>query len=145
LSPGSLDARIVQRHLVALDGALAQLRKHVGRPLSLLETDLDELWAVERGLQIASQNALDVATHIAATSGKDVPSYASAIDELASLGVIEAAFARRFRAIAGFRNVLVHGYLELDKSKLHTLLNQHLDDFAQFATAIRTYLPGPGG
>jgi uncharacterized protein YutE (UPF0331/DUF86 family) len=140
VSPGTLDPQTVRRHLLALDGAVAQLRRHAGRPLSQLQADLDERWAVERGLQLAAQNALDIATHIAASSGKDVPNYASALDELVQLGVLEPAFAGRFRAIAGFRNVLVHGYLELDQAKMHTLLNDRLDDFAEFATAIRAYL-----
>lgn len=144
MSPGALDEEVVRRHLSALDLAVAQLRKHAGRPASVLETDLDELWAVERGLQIAAQNALDVATHIAAAEGRDIPDYASAIDALATVGILEKGFAHRFRAMAGFRNVLVHGYLAVDTARLHAVLNQHLDDFVEMAARVRSYLAGRG-
>jgi uncharacterized protein YutE (UPF0331/DUF86 family) len=106
---------------------------------------MDEVWIVERGLQLAAQNALDLATHIAASSGSDVPDYASAIDVLGRLGVLDVSFAARFRAVAGLRNRLVHGYLEVDKVRLHGLLNERLDDFVEFAARVRAHLPAPDG
>jgi uncharacterized protein YutE (UPF0331/DUF86 family) len=69
MSPGKLDAQTLRR-----------------RPVTLLQTDLDELWTVEHGLQLCAQNALDLATHIAASAGRDVPDYASALDSLAPTG-----------------------------------------------------------
>jgi uncharacterized protein YutE (UPF0331/DUF86 family) len=91
------------------------------------------------------RDALDLATHIAASRGRDVPDYTSAIDALAELGVLDADFARRFRGVAGFRNVLVHGYLAVDKPRLHRLLNENLDDFAQFAARVSAYLSSQAG
>ena len=140
MSPGSVDVETVRRHLAALDAALSQLRRHTGRPISALRGDLDSLWAVERGLQICAQNALDVATHLVAGAGRDAPDCASAIDRLAELGVLPQPFADRFRAMAGFRNVLVHGYLEVDVARLHRILNEHLDDFREFAGHVERHL-----
>ena len=136
MSPGKLDPAVVRRHLLALDAALARLRRHVGRPLAELAADPDATWAVERGLQLCAQNVLDLATHIAASSGRDVPDYAAALDALASLGVLPPEFVSRFRAVAGFRNVLVHGYLEVDPARVHAVLNERLDDFAEFARRV---------
>ena len=140
MSPGRVDAETLRRHLAALDAALCQLRRHTGRPVEALRGDLDSLWAVERGLQICAQNALDVATHLVAGAGRDAPDYASAIDRLADLGVLPRSFADRFRPMAGFRNVLVHGYLDVDLARLHRILNQHLDDFVEFATHVERHL-----
>ena len=145
MSPGKLDTQTLRRHLASLHAALAQLRSHAGRPVTLLQTDLDELWTVEHGLQLCAQNALDLATHIAASAGRDVPDYASALDALAAIGVLDQVFAARFRAIAGFRNLLVHGYIEVDIPRLHQLLNQRLDDFAEFAAKITVYLDRADG
>ena len=143
MSPGALDAALVRRHLLALDRALQQLRRHAGRRLD--RGDLDEVWAVERGLQVCIQNCLDVATHLAAAAGRDVPDYATAIDRLAELGVVSADFAGRFRAIAGFRNVLVHGYLEVDLGVVEGVLAGHLDDFRSFALDVERHLAQQGG
>ncbi len=101
MSPGQPDAVVVQRHLLALDTALQRLRRHAGRPLASLLADVDEQWLVERGLQLCAQNALDIATHLAASAGRDAPDYATAIDVLSDLGVLTADFAQRFRGVAG--------------------------------------------
>jgi len=95
---------------------------------------------VERGLQLCTQNALDIATHLAASAGRDVPDYATAIDQLSDLGVLPAGFAARFRPVAGFRNVIVHGYLDVDLRIVHRLLNDRLDDFSEFARLVSLYL-----
>jgi uncharacterized protein YutE (UPF0331/DUF86 family) len=139
MSPGPLDPTLVRRHLLALDRAVQQLRRHAGRPAEALK-DLDETWAIERGLQVCVQNCLDVATHLAAAAGRDVPDYASALDLLANLGVLPPDFAARFRGIAGFRNVLVHGYLEVDTALVHRVLNERLEDFERFAKLVEARL-----
>lgn len=140
MSPGELDVAVVRRHLLAIDEALQTLRRHQGKPLEVLVSVREELWAVERGLQLCAQNALDVATHLAASAGRDVPDYGAAIDRLAELDVLPSDFAVRFRAIAGFRNVIVHGYLDVDAATVHRLLNERLDDFSEFARLVDLYL-----
>lgn len=140
MSPGRPDQAVVRRHLVALDTAVRQLARHADVSLNALRTDRDLAWSVERGLQLCAQNALDIATHLAASAGHDAPDYASAIDALATLGVLPAEFASRFRAVAGFRNVLVHGYLEVDLVRLHEVLTARLDDFRAFARHVDKHL-----
>ncbi len=140
MSPGQLDVAVIRGHLLALDEAVQALRRHQGRPLETLTSSSDERWTVERGLQLCAQNALDVATHLAASAGREVPDYAAAVDQLAAIGVLPAEFAGRFRAIAGFRNVLVHGYLRVDPQLVHVLLNERLDDFVEFARLVNAYV-----
>jgi uncharacterized protein YutE (UPF0331/DUF86 family) len=139
VTPGRLDVAIVRRHLLALDEALQTLRRHQGHPLERLTAEREELWAVERGLHLCAQNALDIAAHLAASAGRDVPDYAAAIDRMVDLGVVSPLFAQRFRAVAGFRNVLVHAYLDVDVATVHRLLNDHLDDFVEFARHVDRY------
>jgi uncharacterized protein YutE (UPF0331/DUF86 family) len=142
VTQGRLDPVVVRRHLRALDQAVAQLRKHAGQPLAALD-DLDELWTVERGLHLCCQNCLDIATHICASEGRDAADYASAIDALGQLGALPREFGTRFRDVAGFRNLLVHGYLAVDTARLHDVLNHHLDDFVDFARHVEEYLSAP--
>jgi uncharacterized protein YutE (UPF0331/DUF86 family) len=140
MSPGELDASVVRRHLLALDRALQTLRKHQGGAVDALQSDREERWVVERGLQLCTQNVLNIATHLAASAGRDVPDYATAIDQLADLGVLPGQFAERIRPVAGFRNVIVHGYLDVDLEIVHRLLNDRLGDFAEFARLVSRYL-----
>jgi uncharacterized protein YutE (UPF0331/DUF86 family) len=79
------------------------------------------------------------------TSWPDAPDYASAIDELGALGILPREFADRFRPMAGFRNVLVHGYLEVDVARLHDILNERLGDFVEFAGHVERHLATAAG
>ena len=139
MTPGTTDTRIVRRHLLALRRAAEEFDRHAGKPIAALD-DWDELRVVERGLQLCAQNALDIATHLAAGAGRDIADYASAIDSLAELGVLDRDFAKSFRSVAGFRNILVHGYLEVDLGILHHVLNTRLAEFGAFADSIEAHL-----
>lgn len=140
MSPGRCDPAVVRRHLLALDTALQTLRGHQGRPLEALDIDREERWIVERGLQLCVQNVIDVATHLVVSAGRDVPDYGTAIDHLGDLDIVPKAFASRLRPMAGFRNVIVHGYLDIDVTILHRLLNERLDDLVEFAKLVTRYL-----
>jgi len=145
MSPGEVDPQTVRRHLLALDEALQVLRKHRGLTVSDLSADREKRWIVERGLQLCAQNVLDIATHIAASTGHDVPDYSAAIDRLGDSEVLPAEFTERFRSLAGFRNVLVHGYLEVNIEVVHRLLNDDLDDFTEFARHVNRFLKKDSG
>jgi uncharacterized protein YutE (UPF0331/DUF86 family) len=140
MTAGRPDPEVVRRHLIALREALANLRKHGGVTAQRLRADTDLRWMIERGLQLCTQNALDIATHIVAGSGRDAADYAAAIDRLAELGVIPADFAARLRRIAGFRNVLVHGYLQLDLAIVENVLRDGLADLERFGGHIDAFL-----
>lgn len=140
MSPSASDAATVRRHLLALDEALSHLQTHAGQSPDRLKSDLNERWVVERGLQLCVQNVLDIATHLAASAGHDVVDYASSIDQLGALGILPAALARDLRPLAGFRNALVHGYLQIDVDRVHAVLNQHLDQLREFAAHIQRHL-----
>jgi len=131
---------VVQRHLAALREALVHLRRHSGASPEMLHADMDLRWTVEHGLQLCAQNAIDIATHLATAAGLDAPDYASAIDRLTGMNVLPAAFGARFRRIAGFRNVLVHDYVEVDLDVVARVLDENLDDFEEFARLVERHL-----
>lgn len=142
MSPGRFDQAVVRRHILALDEVLAQLCKHAGAPIETLRDDLDERWAVERGLQLCVQNVLDIATHLVAAAGRDVTDYTSAIEVLGQLGILSPTLTQALRPLAGFRNALVHGYLSVDLAVVHTVLNQHLDHIRDFIAAVNQHVAG---
>lgn len=140
MTQGALDPLVVRRHLGAIRDALVALRRHARRTSAELRTNTELRWALERGLQLCAQNALDVATHLVAAAGREAPDYATSIDRLAEAEVLPREFAARFRGVAGFRNVLVHGYLEVDLNLVQQALAERLEDFERFATFVEGYL-----
>ena len=73
MGPGEVDVQVIRRHLAALRESLEVLAARSGVSLEELDADTELLWVVERGLQLCAQNALDIATHIVASRGRDVP------------------------------------------------------------------------
>ena len=140
MSPGEIDPTVVRRHLVAIRQSVEVLRGHAGRDVAALRENAEERWTVERGLHLCAQNALDISTHIAVGMGRDVPDYASAVDVLADIGVLPRLFAADFRGMAGFRNIIVHGYLDVDIEVLHQVLNERLNDFVEFSKLVEQFL-----
>lgn len=140
MTSGQVDVAVVRRHLAALQEALTNLRRHSGRSADELRASADLRWTVERGLHLCVQNALDIASHLVAAHGLDAPEYATAIDRLAEIGVLSPEFAAELRQLAGFRNVLVHGYLQVDLAIVERVLTEKLSDLQQFAVCVDEYL-----
>ena len=145
MTGGKADRAVVGRHLAALREAVAHLRRHAACSAAELAADADLRWSVERGLQLAAQNVLDVATHVCASAGREPADYAGAIDTLGEIGVVPRAFAARLRGIAGFRNVLVHAYLDVDLDVVEQVLRTSLEDMAEFADRVEQYLDTAAG
>lgn len=121
--------------------AVEVLREYQGMTFDELARSPKVHWAVQHGLQLCVQAVLDLASHLVAVH--DVPvheEYRNNLLALAPLGVLPEAFARRIAPMAGFRNILLHQYLDVDLEEVHTLLNEHLDDFAEFAQRIEAFL-----
>jgi uncharacterized protein YutE (UPF0331/DUF86 family) len=94
-------------------------------------------------LQIAIQAALDAAGHVVADERLGEPrSYADLFGILAATGWIDAQVAAQLRRMAGFRNLLVHGYVEIDPARVQDVVEHHLGDLDAFVAALRARLPG---
>lgn len=97
---------------------------------------------VERHLQLAVQAVIDVAVHIVAEDVAGVPEdYGSAFMLLADEGLIDRSLAQRLRKAAGLRNVLVHGYVDVDPGIVWRSLDD-LDDLREFAAFAGRFVQG---
>ena len=140
MTPGRPDRRVVQRRLIAVRRAVSVLRRHAGCTPQELNSDIERRWAIEHGLQVSAQAALDVATHLGSALGYDPGTYGSSIDCLVEANILPPSFGERFRRIAGFRNVLVHGYLDVDLDLVAEILSERLDDFEDFVRHVERWL-----
>jgi uncharacterized protein YutE (UPF0331/DUF86 family) len=95
---------------------------------------------VERNLEVAAQICIDISHRIIALERAQKPGdYHQAILRMADLGVLPGDFARQLASIAGFRNVLVHEYVDVDWDEVYENL-QSLDDLARFGELVRHWL-----
>jgi len=105
-----------------------------------LKKDLTLRGAVERYLQTALECILDIGQMIIAIKGFRKPEkYKEVILILGEEGILPKDFAKKFAPAAGFRNVLVHKYAEVDLDKLYKHLQEDLEDFDFFAKCIAEF------
>lgn len=89
-------------------------------------------------MQLAIQAALDAASHIVSDERLGEPETNRALfDLLVQAGRLAEPLAASLRDMAGFRNVLVHGYHDVDLGVVEDVLRHHLDDLLAFAAALR--------
>jgi uncharacterized protein YutE (UPF0331/DUF86 family) len=132
-----IDSGLVAKKLALIETCVQQLRT-MARP-EALRTDVREQRFVEHTLQIAVQAALDVASHIVSDERLGEPeTNRELFDLLVRGGRLPEALAPSLRDMAGFRNVLVHGYQDVDLGIVEDVLAHHLDDLLAFVTAVRT-------
>jgi uncharacterized protein YutE (UPF0331/DUF86 family) len=130
------DPDLIAKKLATVETCVADLRR-LARPADLA-TDLRERRFVEHTLQIAIQAALDVASHIVSDDRLGEPRTSRELfDLLERAGWIHAPLARILRNMVGFRNVLVHGYDDVDLSIVRDMVDHRLDDLLQFVTVVR--------
>jgi uncharacterized protein YutE (UPF0331/DUF86 family) len=130
-----VDSERIFERLARLDSLVALLEDvRVGGADRYL-TDLDTRLRAERALQLALQITLDVGAHLVSEIGAPPPSdYRGVFSSLRDAGLIEEELAGRLGDAAGLRNLLVHGYAELDDRQVWRAL-ERLDDLRAFAAA----------
>jgi uncharacterized protein YutE (UPF0331/DUF86 family) len=130
------DPELVAKKLALIETAVQQLRS-LARP-DAIRQDVREERFVEHTLQIAIQAALDVASHIVSDDRLGEPETNKELfDLLVRAGKLEPALAATLRDMAGFRNVIVHGYQEVDLGVVEDVVRHHLGDLLSFVAAMR--------
>ena len=95
----------------------------------------------ERYLHLASEAVLDIAHHVIADEGfRQASSYRDSMQVLAEEGLIEQDLADRLEEWMGFRNVLVHLYLDIDHHRTWKTIQDDLGDLDRFTAAMARLL-----
>ena len=136
------DPELVAKKLAFIETCVAELRR-LANP-GIIETDIREERFVEHTLQMAIQAAQDVASHIVSDERMGEPrTNRELFDLLARNGWLDESEAALLGNMVGFRNILVHGYGDVDLSIVRDVLENHLDELLQFAAVVRARLPEP--
>lgn len=116
-----------------IDRCLQRIQETIGgNPDALDDQDHEDIFVLN--LQRAVQAAIDLAHHIVATEGLELPStLKESFELLQKHGGLSSDLSQRMRSMVGFRNIAVHDYEALDKNVLKTILQKHLQDLRQFA------------
>lgn len=99
---------------------------------------------VERNFEIVIQACLDLGLHLLADVAQPTPeTNREVFPAMAQEGWIDQALAERLADMAGFRNVLAHGYADLDHSRVHASLSD-LPEIRAYLKQLYTHLQATG-
>jgi uncharacterized protein YutE (UPF0331/DUF86 family) len=95
---------------------------------------------VERNLEVAIQSCIDIANRIISLDELEKPKdYYGSIIKLGEENILPYNFAQKFASVAGFRNILIHEYLDIDWDEVYKNL-QKMDQFYKFMDYIKKWL-----
>jgi uncharacterized protein YutE (UPF0331/DUF86 family) len=130
------DRDLIEKKLAQIVTYVSELRR-MARP-EAIRHDVREERFVEHTLQLAAQAALDVASHIVSDESLGEPqANRELFDLLARGGWVDPVLAQRLSRMAGFRNILVHGYGDVDLAVVEDVVRNRLDDLLQFVEAVQ--------
>ena len=135
-----VDKELVENRLLKLEQILRKLN-------DISKSDREEFInsealqdRAERNLQLAAQICIDIGNHIISDEGYRSPSgYSDIFQVLKEEKILDDKLSETMKKIAGFRNVLVHDYVEIDKDMVYSTLN-NIYDFKKFAEKISKFL-----
>jgi uncharacterized protein YutE (UPF0331/DUF86 family) len=141
-----VNKELIAKHIEQIETALIVLEKYREIKAADLERSLELRWTVERGLEVVMQGVFDVAAHILASELKnDWDDYTTLLEKLGVHGVVPNEFAQKFKTMAGFRNILIHEYSQVDFRVVEKVLREQLNSFHEFVGYIVNYMERQGG
>jgi uncharacterized protein YutE (UPF0331/DUF86 family) len=123
-----------------LDEYLSILRGYERYSFEEFSVNPELYGSAERFLHLAIETLIDLGNHVIAELELGTVNWYSDIPSiLADSGHLESALKEKWLQMIGFRNVLVHEYLEIDRAIVFDVLQNRLGDiealrqvFAQF-------------
>jgi len=95
---------------------------------------------IERNLEVAAQAVIDIANRIISIEGLEKPrEYFEAILRLGESDILPLDFAKKLAPLAGFRNILVHDYMDINWDEVYKNLHQ-LNDISRFMNNVKDWM-----
>lgn len=136
-----LRREVIEGRLKELDEILRELDKYRDMTWEGFRTNLSQRWTIERGLIAAASVIFDIADHIlAGYFGLYPDTYEESLLGLAEKGVLSEELYRQIKGLGGFRNILIHRYLDIDPREVLENFHKGLEVFPRFAREVLVWL-----
>jgi uncharacterized protein YutE (UPF0331/DUF86 family) len=132
---------VIRKRLNKLDEYLAFLERARAYSLGEFLEDPERYGSVERFLQLAIEVLTDMGSHVIAELAWGIVNKNSDIPSLfREQGYIDEALEHTWIRMIGFRNVLVHDYLDIDRTIVYGVLHAHLSDLYALRKVFARFL-----
>ncbi|MGH3718516.1 MAG: type VII toxin-antitoxin system HepT family RNase toxin [Pseudonocardiaceae bacterium] len=136
----AIDRELLAERAAAVDRHLRRVAEHLPRHAEDMQPLSTRTDAVVLRLWQAVQVVIDLAVSSCVRLGLgSPPTYTDAFRMLTGARVIPGELAQRLGHAAGFRNLIVHAYAELDLRRVHTAATSGPADLRAFLAALRDH------
>ena len=134
-------AEIIRKRLNKLDEYLAVLKKLQRYSFEEFIADPERYGSVERFLHLAIEALIDMGNHVIADSELGVVNWYSDIPKiLAEKEFISSELEEKWISMIGFRNTLVHEYIDIDRKIVYDVLQNNIQDLEDLKRAFAHFL-----
>ncbi len=132
-----VDMARLEQMLSNLHSYVAVLQQLAQEPEALFLGSRDKVGNAKYHFVIAIECCIDLANHIIASEDFRFPNdNADSFVVLVENGILDEKLREPLRAMAKFRNRLVHLYWDVEDPKVYSYLHESLADFHRFAQSI---------
>ena len=132
---------VVRKRLNKIDECMAVLQRlqRYGRDEFL--SDPERYGSAERFLHLAIEALLDMGNHVIADEGLGVVDwYSDVLRIFLEKGLISSELSEKWIRMIGFRNTLVHGYMDVDRTIVYEVLQNGLGDIEELKRVFARFL-----
>jgi len=134
-----VDRDILTNKIALINKHLKRIRKHSAN-LDLFLKNEDTQDIILHNLQHTIQACIALGSHIIADDNLGVAnSIKEVFDILEKENIINSSLSTNLTNMAGFRNILIHEYEELDMNIVKNILENNLSDFDEFCRQALQY------
>ena len=136
-----VDREVVVERIKNLEEKIDYLKKIGDYKKSEFSKEADIYFRFERALHLAIEAVIDIGNHIIADHRLKTPDSNKDIFKiLANNKIIDKNLADKLMKMAGFRNILVHDYLDLDRELEYEIISNNLEDIEKFMKVAVKYI-----
>ena len=120
---------VIRKRLHKLDEYVSILKKFHKYSFKEFISDPEHYGSAERFLQLAIETLTDLGNHVVADLNLgEVNWYSDIPSILNKKGYLDSLLAEKWVRMIGFRNTLVHDYLDIDRTIVYDVLKNGLSD-----------------
>lgn len=136
-----IKSEVIRKRLNKLDEYLQILYGLQKYTLEEFLSDPEHYASVERFLHMAIESTIDMGGHIVSGLGMgEVNWYSDIAAIMEEKGYISVDLREKWIRIVGFRNILVHQYIEVDRKIVYDVLQNKLGDLEELKKVFATFL-----
>jgi uncharacterized protein YutE (UPF0331/DUF86 family) len=140
MSPGKISNRVIAERINWIHKMISEIEKLPLEDYARFVEDKRNIWAAESCLRRALEAVMDLGRHVLAKGfGRGVTEYKEIATGLGEEKVLSQIESDKLRALAGYRNRMVHFYQEISDKELYEICSSQLSDITCISEAIKSW------